>query len=67
MYELKNLIEIFELHSDSFKSQHQQYVENWKAQNPDQEIPEDFKNPFNISEALGCMCKIMNELKEKSN
>ncbi len=56
MYSLEYLINKFEKHSKEYVKQHQENIDKFKENNPNEPLPEYMKDDFNLPEALKLMC-----------
>lgn len=64
-YTLEFLIKKFSQHKEESKVTNNKLCKQFKNNNPKTPIPEYLQNPFNIPEALLCICKEIDELKKK--
>lgn len=63
-YLIENLSSVFSQHAEIYEKNQKQMIELYKQNNPDQELPDHFKDTFNLSKALSVMCDEIQKLNE---
>lgn len=67
MYELENLVEKFQEHHEKWEKQNQELIEDFKLNNPSEEIPEVLIPSISLPLALKAICEEIIELKKAGN
>lgn len=56
-YSIKNLCRVFEEHAKKSAAIKEKQIENFRKENPGEELPEWFKDDFSLPQALKSMCE----------
>lgn len=62
MYKIDFLIETFSKHAEEADKNQKRHLEQFKAMNPDEPIPDNMIDDFNLPMALASICKAIQEL-----
>jgi len=66
-YSIKNLCHIFEEHAKKSAEMQKKQIENFRKENPGEELPEWFKDDFNFPQALKSMCEEILRIQKRLN
>lgn len=63
MYELQELIKKFQEHAIQADKNQEEWKKSWNDNNDGAEMPDHYKDDFNLPRALGSICQEIDKLK----
>jgi hypothetical protein len=66
-YNLKELADTFAKHHEQWSEQQKVLIDQFKENNPGEELPEHFKDDFSLAKSLETICREIVSLKKNSN